>query len=255
MKNAMIVLLLVFAIGCAHRDAAKVIPEDAAGDAANVVKPVRLTEFTLGPGDTIEVFVWRYPELSRKIQIDPSGRFDYPFLGEVNTTGMSVAKLHDLIQSGLSTYIVNPTVSVSIVSIKSEKVYVVGEVLTPGAFDIDAPMSALEAVSRAGGFTKDAKRNSAMLIRKGRNNAEPVRLDMARLLESGGVSGQNVMLRPGDIIYVPTTYIADVSRFASYVRDILAPILMIEQGVVLAPQVRDALRGESPGQTNVFVNP
>lgn len=234
MKNVFILILLLIILGCSSYDIKQGDTAIPSNEEDKGLKPIVISEFTVGPGDVIDIVVWRHNELSKKIQIDPYGKFMYPLIGEINANGISVSKLSGIIKEGLSNYLVNPDVSVSIVSIQSQKVYVVGEVTKPGAFSFDTPMSAIEAISRAGGFTTDAKDESVMVIRGNRKKPELIKLDLESALEDGNIA-QNIQLQGGDIVYVPATFIADVSRFSLYLRNILTPILMFEQGVRIGP--------------------
>ncbi len=230
MKNVFILILSLIILGCSSYDIKQGDTAIPSNEEDKGLKPIVISEFAVGPGDVIDIVVWRHNELSKKIQIDPYGKFMYPLIGEINANGISVSKLSGIIKEGLSNYLVNPDVSVSIVSIQSQKVYVVGEVTKPGAFSFDTPMSAIEAISRAGGFTLDAKDESVMVIRGNREKPQLIKLDLESTLKGGNIA-QNIQLQGGDIVYVPATFIADVSRFSVYLRDILYPILMIEQGI------------------------
>lgn len=204
---------------------------------------VKITEFILGPGDRVEIMVYRHDDLKRTVQIDTSGMITYPLVGDIQANGLSIFQLRNKIRDRLAEYIVDPQVSVSVTAVQSQKVYVVGEVKSPGVFSLNKPLSAIEAISSAGGFTLDAKDQSVMVIRGNRDKPQLIKLDVESALKSGNVS-QNIQLRSGDIVYVPSTLIADVSRFSIYLKNILYPILMIEQGIILGPSVIDTLQSE-----------
>ncbi len=206
-------------------------------------KKVAISEFILGPGDKIEIAVWRYDDLKREVQIDPSGKIIYPLVGDIEAGGMSIFQIRDKIRDGLSKYIVDPQVSIRIISVQNQKVLVLGEVKNPGIFQIEGSMDALEAVARSGGFTLDAKKKSVILIRGGIGKPELKRLDFDNALKEGDLT-QNIALQRGDIVYVPRTFISNVDRFFEHFSKIISPLVTLEGGIVLYPLVEDVLSGE-----------
>ncbi|MBI1812057.1 MAG: polysaccharide export protein [Nitrospirae bacterium] len=235
-------ICLLLLTGCASTTASDVpqAPEETPKD-------VKITEFILGPRDTIEILVYRQDDLKRTIQIDPSGIISYPLIGDIQAGGLSIFQLRDKLKDGLSKYLVNPQVSVGVTSVKSQKVIVLGEVKTPGLFSLESPMSALEAMSKAGGFTIDAKLKTILLIRGGLKNPELVTLNLESALKEGDFA-QNAYLQNGDIIYVPATTIANVSRFFDYLSRIIAPITSMESGYFTGQQIEGSRGSAAVGR-------
>jgi polysaccharide export outer membrane protein len=196
-----------------------------------ISKEIKLTEFILGPGDVVEISVYRHDELKRTTAIDSSGKITYPLIGDVQAGGLSIFQLRDNIQKGLSEYIKEPQVSVSVTAVRSRKVYVLGEVGKPGVFAFQTQMSAIESISLAGGFTIHAQDKSVMVIRGDKDNPQLIKLDLRSALR-GGNAAQNIQLQGGDTVFVPATYIADVSKFAVYLSKILWPISLFTRDVV-----------------------
>lgn len=196
-----------------------------------ISKEIKLTEFILGPGDVVEISVYRHDELKRTTPIDSSGKITYPLIGDVQAGGLSIFQLRDNIQKGLSEYIKEPQVSVSVTAVRSRKVYVLGEVGKPGVFAFQTQMSAIESISLAGGFTIHAQDKSVMVIRGDKDNPQLIKLDLRSALR-GGNAAQNIQLQGGDTVFVPATYIADVSKFAVYLSKILWPISLFTRDVV-----------------------
>ena len=250
-------LSLLFGQSCATTKDPAVNAAGAQSFSGNeVVKQPTISELTLGPGDSIEIQVYRHNDLARKFQIPPDGRIFYPWVGEIQAAGTSVVKLRDTIASGLSSYIVDPQVEISVTSLRSDRVYVLGEVLKPGIFAMDTSTTAIDAISAAGGFTIDAKWDEVVLIRGGLEQRQAMSLDLRSMLKEGDAS-QNVPLRSGDILYVPPTYVADVSRFMAHLEQIIRPILQIETAFVLGPGFWSVLTtGKTVGQqTGVTTSP
>ena len=196
-----------------------------------ITKEIKLTEFILGPGDVVDIAVYRHDDLKRRTPIDTSGKITYPLIGDIQAGGLSIFQLRDNIQRGLSEYIKEPQVSVSVIGIKSQKVYVLGEVQRPGAFVLNTQMSALEAVSSAGGFTREANGGSVMVVRGKRDNPQLIKLDLESVLKEGNVA-QDIPLQGGDMVFVPPTSIADVNKFSIYLRNILWPAFLFGRGAV-----------------------
>lgn len=199
-------------------------------------------EFVIGPGDELDIQVYRHDDLRQRLRVHPDGRISFPLIGPVEASGVSIFDLQEEITRRLTQYIVNPQVSVSIIAIRSQKIFVLGEVKTPGVFSLDRPMSVVEALSAAGGFTPDAQQGNVLLIRGG-NRAIP--LDVRAALKSGAVKDVNLSLESNDVIYVPSMLIADVARFMRHLEAILRPIVLSETAIILAPAAWDAIRGKT----------
>lgn len=236
-----VLLLLVFfcwaVYGCSTTKSTSV-NADALGEQSPVApnKKIEVAEFILGPSDKIEIIVYRHDDLKRAVQVDHSGKIIYPLIGDIQVAGLSIFQLRDRIQKGLSKYIVDPQVSIGVVAVQSQKVTVLGEVNKPGLFALDTPLTVLEAISRAGGFTVDAKDKSVLLIRGNLEKPELQRLNLHDVL-SGSSLSHDVRLQNSDIIYVPATFIADVSRYFEHLYKIISPIVSAEMGYYIGQQI------------------
>lgn len=198
--------------------------------------PAKISEFMLGPGDRLEIAVYRNDDLKRTVQIDPSGKIMYPLVGDIHAAGLSIFQLRDKIRDGLAKYVVEPQVTVGVVTVQSQKVIVLGEVRNPGFFQAESSVTAIEAISRAGGFTLDGKKQNVLLIRGGMKKPELITLDLERTLKEGDLT-QNVALQRGDIIYVPRTTISNVNRFFTHLSTIISPLLQLESGYYIGQQI------------------
>lgn len=223
----LVLIILVLSNGCSTVGTTSKINE--VYPSSDEVKEVKITEFILGSGDQVEIMVYRHNDLKRTVVIDTSGKITYPLIGDIQVKGLSIFQLRDKIRDGLAEYIVDPQVSLNVTVVQSQKVYVLGEVTKPGVFSLDTPKSVIEAISQAGGFTTDAKDESVMVIRGNRDKPLLIKVDLKSALK--GNVDQNIQLKAGDIVYVPSTFIVDASRFAVYLSKILTPILMVEQGI------------------------
>lgn len=238
------ILALSVLAGCASVD--KPTPGIEAAKAAALqqgspaIDNVRISDFSLGPGDTISIEVYRQDDLKRTVKIDPSGRMMFPLIGDVQITGKSIFKVRDELQERLAKYIVNPQVTINVTTSQSHKIIVLGEVNSPGVMPLDSDLSIIEAISMSGGLTADAETSNVLLIKKGPSGSVVSSIDVNRIYKDGDMSG-NAGLAGGDIIYVPATKISNVSWYFSHLSKILSPIVNLESGIVLFPQVKDTL--------------
>ena len=253
MQAVIFFISLIILFGCST---ANTISKDSVGQAKeqSVVEEkgaedgqeneAKITEFILGPGDRLEIAVYRNDDLKKTVQIDPSGKIMYPLVGDIQAAGLSVFQLRDKVRDGLVKYVVDPQVTVGVVTVQSQKVIVLGEVKSPGFFQAETSITALEAISRAGGFTLDGKKKSVLLIRGGMKKPELMNLNLDKALKEGDLT-QNVALQRGDIIYVPRTTIADVNRFFSHLSTIISPLLQLESGYYIGQQIESSGGGAS----------
>lgn len=159
----------------------------------------------LGPGDVIEVRVYQEKELSGLYRLGTDGRFDFPLVGEIEGAGQSPGALADLLVERLRDgYLRDPQVSVFVKEQNSKKVFVLGEVHKPGTFTYQEQMSVVQAVTLAGGLKTLAARDRLVLTRvvEGVERKYVVPFDAI----SNG-QAPNVLLQPGDILFVPESWL------------------------------------------------
>lgn len=166
-------------------------------------------DYEVSYGDILNITVWDHPELTIPAGSDRSpseagnwvhsdGTIFYPYVGKVEVVGLNVMEIRDIIRERLAEYIQSPQVDVTVASFKSKRVYVTGEVNSPGAQPItNVPLTLLEAVSKAGGLTEDADWTQVTLTRDG----QTTRYSLREVYEQGDI-GENVVLRPSDIVHV-----------------------------------------------------
>ena len=241
--------------GCAAQqpastsNAAPPAPAEAKG-----VDELKVSEFILGAGDSIEISVYRQDDLKRSVKIESSGRFMFPLIGEVKASGKSVFALRDEIQERLAPYVVKPQVVVSITQVQSQKVLVLGEVEKPGVYVLDLQQTISEAVAMSGGLTDDAKDSAVIHIHRVSGKQVMTPVDIGKITRQGDLPS-DVVLAPGDIVYVPKKTIASISTFMAHISKILSPIVMAETAFVLWPQLVDALEGNATTSTTPVVLP
>lgn len=229
--GGMVATLLGLSVACAQRP-----PSVRALPPVDEVPPrIEVQEFVLGPRDEIEVFVWQHADLSRTAVVNPAGFVSYPLVGRLKASGVTGEELARQIQERLARYLVDPQVTVTVKSARSQKVFVLGEVNRPGVFPLEGPVRVVEAIALAGGFNLDAEPQSVLLIRGDLRQPELHTLPLDRTLFQGAVA-ENVQVQPGDIIYVPAMRIADTERFFKRISNILFPIVALLQGILFFPR-------------------
>src|SRR5215469_13091263 len=158
--GAIAVLLFVAACGSSP-------PPTPAMDSASA-STVAPSEYVIGPGDTLNIFVWRNPDLSTKVPVRPDGRISIPLIDDIDCTGRTPTQLADDIQQRLKKYITDPRVTVMVSSFMgaySQQVRVVGEAVQPKALPYKAHMTILDAMIEVGGLTQYAAGNRTTIVR------------------------------------------------------------------------------------------
>jgi polysaccharide biosynthesis/export protein len=159
--------------------------------------------YTVKPGDTLLVSVWKEPDLQGPVLVRPDGAFSFPLAGQMDARNKTVQELQQELTSKLKKFISDPVVTVSIQEIKGNKVYVIGQVQKPGDFVVNPRVDVMQALSMAGGTTPFASLGDIMILRRndtGQQQALPFKYtDVVR----GRNLDQNIMLQAGDVVVVP----------------------------------------------------
>jgi polysaccharide biosynthesis/export protein len=164
--------------------------------------------YKVGPLDSLDIFVWRMPDLSRTITVRPDGRISLPLIDDLVATGKTPTALARDIEHSLAKYVEDPTVSVIVGGFHGpfyQQVRIIGEATDPQALPYQANMSVLDVMIAVHGLTRFASGNRAELVRviDGRQTIIPVRLD--DLIKDGDV-GANVSVEPGDVLIIPQAW-------------------------------------------------
>lgn len=163
------------------------------------------TDYILGPEDVLEITVWRNVDLSKTVTVRPDGKISLPLIGDVSAVGKTTVQLADEISGKLKEYKENPQVTILVKEVNSYAIYVLGEVAHPGKFPLKSKTTLLQAVTVAGGFTATAARNKIVVFRFGKDGASQIKIKASYddiVLREG--SNQNIELKPGDQIVVPS---------------------------------------------------
>jgi polysaccharide export outer membrane protein len=161
----------------------------------------------IGPGDTVNVVVWRNPDLSTSVPVRPDGRITVPLVEDLQAMGKNPTTLARDMEKALSKYIRDPVVTVVVTNFVgpfSEQIRVVGEATKPQALAYRQNMTMLDVMIAVGGITDFADGNRATLLR----SSEGGKLYTVRLrdLLRGGDIGANVDVKPGDVVVIPQSW-------------------------------------------------
>jgi len=163
--------------------------------------------YTIGPLDSLTVFVWRNPELGASVSVRPDGRITLPLISDMVAVGKTPAKLSDDIRDALSTYITDPIVSVIVNNFSgtfAQQIRIVGAAEKPSTVSYRSDMTLLDVMIAVGGLSEFAAGNRAKLIRYDpvTRKQQEFRLRIDSLLKRGDIKA-NVKMQPGDVIIIP----------------------------------------------------
>lgn len=160
-------------------------------------------DYIIGAEDVLSISVWREPELQKDdILVRPDGNISFPLAGDIKAAGKTTTDVKDIIVSRIKRYIPDPVVTVSVTSVGGNKVYVMGQVRTPGSYVIGRYVDVIQALTLAGGFTEYADRDNIRIIRH-TDNKDTVFLFDYKDVMKGRRLEQNITLQGGDTIIVP----------------------------------------------------
>jgi polysaccharide export outer membrane protein len=164
------------------------------------------TDYTIGPGDVLQIFVWRNPELSTSIPVRPDGKISTPLVEDMVAVGKSPAQLARDMEKVLGEYVRSPTVNVIVATANSalSQVKVFGQVKNPQSIPYRDGLRVLDVVLLVGGFTDFAAPNRAKLVHAaiGQQKPKEEHLKLGDLLQKGDMK-QNALLKPGDVLVIP----------------------------------------------------
>lgn len=187
-------------------------------------------EYYMRPGDELNIVVTQQQDLGNSstnqspFVVRPDGNVSFPLVGEIHAEGMTVSQFTDVLQQGLSRYIVDPDVSVNISKLGRVRVYVFGEVRKPGAVELEKGHTVIDAIGAAQGFTRDTAKKKIFLIHQDQPKSL-IPINLNNMLKTGDMS-QNVTLREGDILYLTKNHRID---FARDIAPIFSSIYMITE--------------------------
>jgi polysaccharide export outer membrane protein len=157
--------------------------------------------YTLNPGDVLDISVWKEEGLQREVLVLPDGTISFPLAGHIKATGRSPRDIEKELVERMRKYIPDMVVTVSVKNAAGYKVFVIGQVKTPGEYQATSFIDVMQALSRAGGLTPFAAENDIVIIRRegGRQTALPFDYSAVK---RGQKLDQNIILKSGDVVVV-----------------------------------------------------
>ena len=167
-----------------------------------------LHDYLIGPGDSVNILVWRNPEVSLTVAVRPDGKITTPLVEDLAASGKTSTQLARDIEQALSKYIQQPVVTVIVTNFSgpyAEQIRVIGEAAKPQALPYRQGMSLMDVLIAVGGITDFAAGNKASVIRMREGGQRQLRVRLDDLLRDGDISA-NIMMRPGDVLLIPESF-------------------------------------------------
>ena len=165
-------------------------------------------DYLIGPGDSVNIIVWRNPEVSMSVPVRPDGKITTPLVEDLQASGKTSTQLARDIEKALAKFIQQPVVTVIVtgfVGTYDEQIRVVGQAARPQALAYRRDMSLMDVLIAVGGVTEFASGNRAVLIRKVNGQSQRLNVRLDDLIKDGDISA-NVSMRPGDVLVIPESF-------------------------------------------------
>ena len=159
-------------------------------------------DYIIGPGDVIDISVWKNQALTKQLTVLPDGKIHYPLIGEVVVGGKTLIDLEKELKQRITKFMSAPDLTVMVQEVNSMLIYVIGKVNNPGRFDLKSNINVLQALTMAGGLNTFAKRNKIKILRKTKDKNLIFTFEYDDVMEGKNLE-QNIELRRGDIVVVP----------------------------------------------------
>ena len=158
--------------------------------------------YIIGPGDVLDISVWKDESMTKLVTVLPDGKISFPLIGEIMAGGKTLAQLSAELKEKINRFVPDPNVSLVVQQVNSLLIYVIGKVNHPGRFLLNTNVNVLQVLAMAGGLNPFAKRNKIKIFREEGKETEifEFRYDD---VSSGENLDQNIRLKRGDIIVVP----------------------------------------------------
>lgn len=196
--NALIFFVLTV-VGCSTSSNSRLLPESSAYEP---------TDYLIGPGDQLQIFVWRNADLSSTVIVRPDGRISSPLIDDLSVSGLSASTVAREIEAVLSTYIRSPKVSVMVSGFNgavNQQIRIIGNAANPQILPYRVGMTLLDVMIAVQGLTEFADGDNAKLIRLENGVAETYTIQLDSLIRGGDIR-KNRHVYPGDTIIIPESW-------------------------------------------------
>ena len=177
-------------------------------DEEDIGSDVERSSYVIGPGDSLQVFVWGHEDLSTTIVVRPDGKISTPLVEDLSASGMTPTNLARAIETELSNYVRSPTVTVIVrefVGEYSRQIRVVGQATEPQSLNFRSGMTLLDVMIAVGGLGEFASGNKAKVIRREGDTETTIRVRLDDLLNDGDMT-ENIRMAPGDVLVIPESF-------------------------------------------------
>ena len=159
-------------------------------------------DYNIGPEDVLDIAVWNNTAISRTVPVRPDGKISLPLLNDVQAAGLTAMQLRGVLTKKLAEYVPTPEVSVIVREVRSFKVSVIGEVKTPGRYELKSRATVLDVLAQAGPFSDFASRARIFVLRLNGTTMKRIPFNYNKVIAADG-EAENFLLQPGDIVVVP----------------------------------------------------
>lgn len=165
--------------------------------------PTTTTEdYIIGPGDVIEISVWKNEALTKLVTVLPDGKIHFPLIGEVVVGGKTLVDLENELKQRITKFVPAPNLTVMVQQVNSMVIWVIGKVNNPNRIVLNSNINVLQALIMAGGLNTFAKRNKIKIFRKTKDKNLILTFEYDDVMEGKNLE-QNIELKRGDIVVVP----------------------------------------------------
>ena len=168
-------------------------------------RPVDNPDYVIGPEDVLYIQVWKEEGLTKTVPVRSDGMISLPLINEVQASGLTPLQLRDLLTEKFKNFVDNPTVTVVVTEANSFKVFVSGQVRTPGVYRLRSETTLLQIISLAGDFTNEANPKKIVIIRREQGKDKRLEINYSEIVD-GSNPGSNYVLKAGDTIIVPLRF-------------------------------------------------
>jgi len=196
-----IIVALIFWVGVllVHAQEDKAVPEKKKSQPEWM--PVG-ESYVIGPEDVLSIYVWKEDAFTRTVPVRMDGKISLPLIDDVQAAGYTARQLKEVLTNKLKEFVGNPNVSVTVVEANSFKVFISGQVRSPGVYRLKSETSLLEFIAMVGGFTDWANQKKILIIRREGGKEKRFTVNYKKIV-SGKDPDSNIILKTGDTIIVP----------------------------------------------------
>lgn len=227
-RKTLPILLLLLPVSCSTTGKMKAMPPQARSYS------ISMEEYRIHAGDQLDIKFFYNPELNEQVTVRPDGRISLQLVHEVMTAGLTPAELSAVLRDRYSKDLAKPEITILVRTFGTQRVFVDGEVARPGLIPLSGSVTALQAISQAGGLKPTGKVSKVMVIRRdSENRPSSFSVDLRRALD-GTDPARDILLQPFDIVFVPRSAIANANLWVEQYLNNMMPQLGVFYSTPLA---------------------